>query len=137
MAIKSAKNKGHAGERQLAAWLNETFDLPEEAKRNLLQTREGGGDINVGNFIFEVKRVETLHLKKWWLQVTAAVRDMENAKLANDCVKVDGIVAFRQNNKEWEFLIGAEHIGVDFGFVRLSKTVFKHWFKQQLAKQNR
>lgn len=134
---KMAKTKGANGERELAKWLNDEFDLPEDAKRNLLQTREGGGDINVGTFIFEVKRRETLALNKWWLQVTQAVRDMEAQRMNDECVPITGIVAFRQNGKQWEFLIGAHHVGVEFGYVRLNKTVFKHWFVEQLANEKR
>jgi hypothetical protein len=37
------------------------------------------------------------------------------------------VVMFRQNYKQWEFLISSETIGVDGLYIRLNKEVFLEW----------
>jgi hypothetical protein len=125
----NARAKGAAGEREFCKWLHNNFsNLPEEAKRNLDQVREGGTDVLMYPYCFEVKRRESLDLKSWWIQAKAAGK-------ANGCIP---IVAFRQNRKPWEFLIGIDflvsevYLG-DVGFIRLDENVFKRWFAGALS----
>lgn len=136
MARINSRTKGATGEREFCKWLNENFGeyFDETAERNLLQTREGGGDIVIGDYIFEIKRVEKLSLQKWWLQVREAVTAKN--KYSELDYKYEGIVAYRQNKKQWQFLISASHIGCDFGYLALTHTVFKKWFLNELEKQS-
>ena len=97
----NSRAKGANGEREFAKWLKENLNLQTLPQRNLEQVREGGSDIlGVGQFVFEVKRVENLDLLTWWNQV------VNDARLLNK----EPVVAFRQNNKKWEFLISARNI---------------------------
>lgn len=85
---RRARNKGARGEREVAAilegWLGVTV------RRNLGQAREGGDDITVGKFRFEVKRRETISMMQWCRQVEACTGPGEVP-----------IVAFRQSGQEW------------------------------------
>jgi len=113
----NARNKGASGERELARWLHTNMKLDKLPERNLEQVRHGGSDLLVYPFFFECKRVECLDLRSWWIQVkTEAEKE--------DAIPV---VAFRQNRKQWEFLISASHIGLDKSFVRLNHDVFLLW----------
>lgn len=116
----NVRNKGANGERELAKWLFENFDLEHMPERNLEQVRSGGSDIiNIYPFFFECKRVEVLDLQSWWIQVrTEAEKDNQNAI---------PVVAFRQNRKPWEFLISASYIGNELGYMRLNQATFKEW----------
>lgn len=116
-----ALNKGKAGEREFCDWLKDNLDI--EAKRNLDQTREGGADVITDDFIFEVKRRESLDLQSWWLQVKKASIMHENKNLIP-------VVAYRQNRKQWKFLISAENIGLEKGFIELQARIFKQWSRQ-------
>lgn len=120
----NARNKGAAGERELARWLMEHLSLSELPQRNLEQVRSGGADLTpVGNLLFEVKRCEVLQLNSWWIQVKSAARyDQEP------------VVAFRQNRKQWMFLISAKHIGVENGYLLLNGYTFLKWANDQLNK---
>jgi len=110
----NARNKGTKGERELAKWLYDNLGLVDLPQRNLEQVRSGGGDLLVPPFLYECKRVETLALDAWWVQSVIAARK-ENLK---------PVVAFRQNKKNWEFLISADCIGLDKGYVRLTSRIF-------------
>lgn len=114
MALNACK-KGKTGEVEFCQWLDENLGL--ETERNYNQS-QGGADIIVGDFIFEVKRREALDLKTWWLQVIVAKKSHKNPDLVP-------VVCFRQNRKQWEFLIPAAYIGIEKGYVRLSALVFK------------
>lgn len=112
-----AIHKGKAGEREFCSWLYKNFTLAHKPERNLDQTRAGGTDVIYPPFAFEVKRRETLSLQSWWVQ----------AKIAADKLDLEPVVAFRQNRKPWEFLVSAQHIGCEKGYIRLSETIFKQW----------
>jgi len=117
----NSRNKGSKGEREFAAWLKETLDLDFTPKRNLDQVREGGADIlDVGDFVFEVKRCEALQHRKWWLQVSKAAKEKKNSI---------PLVVFRQNRKPWHGLISAKNIGLDYGFIELKETELKKWLR--------
>lgn len=110
-----ALNKGKAGEREFCKWIEDNLEFV--AKRNLDQWREGGADVVTDDFMFEVKRREVLDLKSWWMQVKKAVKGTDKIP----------VVCYRQNRKKWQFLISAEYIGLDKGFVHLEEAVFKQW----------
>ncbi len=117
---KMARNKGANGEREFCKWLFDHFNIPMPT-RNLEQVRSGGTDImDVEPFYIEVKRCESLNLDSWWHQVNRA------AKKSHD-ENIIPVVAFRQNRKPWEFLIGAKHIGIKRGFIRLDSRIFIKW----------
>ena len=122
MARINSRAKGASGEREFCRWLYDNLEVPMPT-RNLEQVRSGGSDIiDIEPFYFEVKRVEKLSLDKWWRQVNKAARN------ANDD-SIIPIVCFRQNRKDWEFLIGANHIGIEKGYLRLTEIVFLRWIK--------
>ena len=115
----NARSKGNSGEREFCQWIGANFDLDFLPERNLEQVRNGGTDVILPPFGFEVKRRESLDLDSWWIQVK------------NDCERHDldliPVVAFRQNRKGWQFLISGSNIGLDFGYVRINKKCFLKW----------
>lgn len=129
----NAKTKGAAGEREFCDYLHKTFGLEQKPERNLEQVRSGGCDVICFPFAFEVKRREQLMFGDWWNQVTDAVTK-DPSSSAHGLIPV---VAFRQNKKEWEFLIGGNHIGVPFGFIHINKYVFNKWVKNKLEEVER
>lgn len=110
--------KGKRGETEFCKWLDKNLGF-EDTERNYNQS-QGGADIIVKDFIFEVKRRENLDLKSWWYQVVVAKKQHKTQDLIP-------VVCFRQNRKPWEFLIPAAFIGVEKGFVRVTEAVFKEW----------
>ena len=131
----NSRAKGASGEREFCQWLKESLILSFLPERNLEQVRSGGSDvINVEPFFFEVKRVENLDLFKAWSQVVNSARSnaqrkgtARNGTLIYETGGVLPVVAFRQNKADWEFLITAEVIGVESGYVRLTELCFKRW----------
>ena len=111
--------KGATGELQAAKWLAKWLELGYIPDRNLEQVRSGGHDLRVEPFTIEVKRCEQLALDKWWKQVNAAI-------VERDCP----VVMYRQNRKQWRFLIPATLIGVESGFLQVGRDVFLKWAKQ-------
>lgn len=87
------RSKGARGERELANLLAE--HLGTEISRNLLQTRQGGHDLDGLPFALEVKRHEQLSLNAWWEQATAQA---ESAGLPP-------ALAYRQSRKPWRFIL--------------------------------
>jgi hypothetical protein len=114
----NSRNKGARGEREFCDWLEKTFNLDIKPQRNLEQVRSGGYDVLLKPFIFEVKRVEILNKKRWWLQVINASKDIIN------CIPV---VAYKQNRKKWAFLISAVYINLDAGYIELNEQTFIQW----------
>lgn len=112
----SARNKGAGGEREFCKYIAELLDLPDMPKRQLDQTREGGGDVIVPPFLFEVKRQERLTLQNWWKQAVASAGG-----------DLKPVVAYRQNRHAWRFLIPAEEIGVFGGYICLESPIFAAW----------
>ncbi len=116
----NARAKGAAGEREFCQWLEKNLGLGYRPERNLEQVRNGGYDVKVGDFVFEVKRCQVISEKNWWVQVKTA------------CEEINGaipIVAYRQNRKKWNFLISAQNIGLDLGYIRLTEPIFLEWIK--------
>lgn len=125
----NVRTKGASGEREFCKWLQKTLILKELPTRNLEQTRWGGADIlGIGNFVFEVKRCETLQLRKWWLQNIASSWDNKDAI---------PIVAYRQNRKKWNFLISAKYIGLRSGFIHMLEPEFTRWIQLEWEKFNK
>jgi len=114
------RSKGASGERQACKWLLENFGI--EAERNLDQTRSGGADIITHNTMFEVKRAEAIALRKWWIQVKTAAKYTGHLP----------VVMFRPNNAKWEFLVSAELLGLDRGFMRLDEITFIMFYNKYL-----
>ncbi len=85
---RSKRNKGAAGERELAAILTE--ELGQVVKRNLGQARDGADDITIAHFRIEVKRQETVRIDKWSEQVEACAKAGEVP-----------VVIYRRNGQPW------------------------------------
>ena len=92
MTGRMSRNKGARGENELAALL--TDELGTVVKRKLGQAREGGDDLQLGKYRFEIKRRETLAIMSWVRQIEACVEDWEVP-----------VVAFRQSQQEWRCVI--------------------------------
>lgn len=118
MARINGIKKGKAGEREAAEWLYDNFNLGFKPERNLEQTRRGGHDLlGFSPFCFEVKRQETLNLRDWWIQVVHSTNEEYPIP----------VVMFRQNRKKWKFLISAQYIGLQKGYILLEIPEFKQW----------
>lgn len=87
------RNKGAAVERELAKLLRN--ELGTGITRNLLQTREGGHDLDGLPFALEVKRQETPNINAWWKQ---AVTQSQTSGLAP-------ALAYRQSRRPWRFVL--------------------------------
>lgn len=125
----NAKNKGAAGEREVAELLQptvtkaytETLGITEaevpRLRRNVLQVQEGGYDlVGLDWLALEVKRVEALgkggilkgHVRQWWLQCLTAA---QNGKLVggNEGARYGGanglarepVLMYRPNGWTW------------------------------------
>jgi len=124
--INSLK-KGHSGEREFCLWLKKNLNLEETPLRNLSQTRDGGYDIYLEPFMFEIKRVEKLNKSAWWKQVKKASKLIENSI---------PVVAYRQNRKSWNFLIGSRYLGLHGGFIQLREEIFVNWIRLKFMEFN-
>jgi hypothetical protein len=68
------RTKGATGERTVINMLKEHGFT--DAKRNLMQTAEGGYDIvGVGNLAIEVKNCKKLSINTWWVQTKKQATD--------------------------------------------------------------
>jgi len=85
---RGARNKGAAGERELAKLL--TDELGFVVKRNLGQARDGADDITIQHFRLEVKRQERLQIDAWSQQVEACAQPNEVP-----------VVVYRRNGQPW------------------------------------
>lgn len=120
----NSRTKGVAGEREFCQWLQNALALEIKPQRNLEQVRSGGHDVLVEPFLFEVKRVEAVSREKWWLQVCKAAKETEGGLIP--------VVAFRRNRQKWRFLISAQYIGLEAGFIELTDKRFKQWMVRQM-----
>ncbi len=118
----SMKQKGSGGENEFCEWLKLYMELEVKPKRILGQARDGGADVRLDPFLFEVKRREVMAFKKWWDQVGKAAQ-------GTDLIPV---VAFRPDRGKWEFLIPASEIGVKNGFLHINRFVFRAWAGKRL-----
>lgn len=85
---RGKRNKGAAGERELAALLSEHLGFV--VKRNLGQARDDADDLTVQQFRIEVKRQERLQVDKWSEQVEACAQPGEIP-----------VLAYRRNGQPW------------------------------------
>ena len=93
---KSQRTKGAAGEREVCHLIQDTLGF--DAKRNLLQTREGGCDIAVGPFHIEVKRRAKIGgIYDWMEQAEASCMSGEHP-----------MVFCRADGKKWLVVMTAE-----------------------------
>lgn len=122
-----AKRKGANGEREIAAWLRENVAAlgDVDIERNLEQTRNGGHDlIGVPGIALEVKRVETLAVRKWWEQTT------QQAISAG----LFPVLAYRQNRRSWQFCLPASLIEpTSYDYITVSADVFASWLQTRLS----
>ena len=131
MARLNGRNKGANAEREAAKWLKIKFKLEHEPERNLEQVRfRGKGKTQAGfdlqgfqPFCFEIKRVEILSLRSWWVQCVNATTDEYPVP----------VVMFRQNRVKWKFLISAQLLGLRAGFIQLEDREFIKWVEHYLA----
>ena len=122
MALNPA-HKGKRGEVEFCQWLENKLGIVVE--RNYNQAK-GGADIIIDDFIFEIKRRQELDLTDWWYQVIIAAKKYDTNLIP--------VVAFRQNRKPWEFLLPAELIGLQLGYLRVNEKVFLDFVQQHLIK---
>lgn len=110
-----AQKKGKRGEVEFCDWLKKHFDIDTERLYN--QADGKSADIVIDDFVFEIKRRESLDLDSWWWQCVKAQKGKHP-----DLIPV---VAYRQNRQKWNFLIPARLIvGLDRGYLIASETVF-------------
>jgi Holliday junction resolvase len=95
MSGKMARNKGAAGERELAAILTDRLGFV--VQRKLGQARDGGDDIQIGKYRIEVKRRERVQIDQWSEQV-------EQAAQAADVP----VVIYRRNGQPWRVVVPLE-----------------------------
>ena len=126
----NVRKKGAIGEIECCDWIKRNLQLPKNVKieRNLTQTRDGGCDIICAPFAFEVKRCEVLQLNAWWKQAR------DNAFSLN----LEPVLAFRQNQKKWNFCISARFIAeIDAEkstlFLQLDEKTFIFWANEFLS----
>jgi hypothetical protein len=72
---KFQRTKGAVYEREVSAAIK--AELGFDARRNLLQTREGGGDIILPGFMVECKRRAAISVYQWLDQCQAACKDAQ------------------------------------------------------------
>ncbi len=121
------KRKGKSGEDEACEWImNYLYDNNRTITRNYNQMYIGA-DIVDYPLIYEVKRREDLALDKWWGQIMAVKR-----RLIKHNKQTIPVVMFRQNRKQWEFLISAEVIGGEYGYVRLNEIRFMEWARRYI-----
>lgn len=121
-----ANSKGKGGEREFCKWLKENLALTTDRNYNQSQ---GGADIEINEWLFEVKRQESLSLNNWWYQVITAKAEHPDENMIP-------VVCFRQNRKPWEFLIPAKFLGLDAGYIRLAENVFIKFAKKLMKGDN-
>ena len=93
---RGKRNKGAAGERELAALLSEHLGFV--VKRNLGQARDGADDLTVAQFRIEVKRQEQLRVDKWSEQVEGCASPGEVP-----------VLMYRRNGQPWRVCLRLEH----------------------------
>lgn len=103
-----AKQKGERGEREVCALI--TKITGEESKRKLGQAREGGGDVDWGPFLLEVKARSTVAMPAWQTQVCAAVEGTGQVPA----------VVWRRNGEKWWIAVPFEDFVSIFNTLRLA-----------------
>ena len=93
---KQNRQKGAAGEREIAAILTEELGIP--VKRILGQARDSGSDISTPPYRWEIKRRKAGNIAYQWMeQATVSLLPGERP-----------IVAFRSDGKRWMVVMPLE-----------------------------
>lgn len=121
------KQKGKKGEDEACRWLSENLYKNRFMLERIHNQTFFGADAFSHPFIWEFKRQETLTLDKFWIQIST-VRDKFKKRGKNYIP----VCMFRQNRRAWEFLISAETIGNENGYVRLNSQTFLSWAKRYI-----
>jgi len=123
------RTKGKKGEDEACEWISKNlYESKRTLRRNYNQVYIGA-DIVSHPFIFEVKRSETLALDKWWIQINKVYKRLLEHK--KPTIRV---VMFRQNHRQWEFLISSETIGCTAGYIRITDARFKEWASKYIVR---
>ena len=109
-----SQKKGKRGEVEFCEFIELNFGISTDRVYN--QADGYSSDIVINDFVFEVKRQETLHLLDWWNQSIVACNKKYKNKIP--------VVAFRQNRKPWSFLLSAQLLGLEKGFIQLTERTF-------------
>ena len=121
MAKLHAQKKGKAGEVQFCKWLLDNLNITVE--RNYNQADGSSADVITEDFIFEIKRQESIDLDSWWYQVIIAKKNHKDKDLIP-------VVAFRQNRKKWQFAVPVNLItGMNRGYILMSEKIFIEFAK--------
>lgn len=90
---KAARTKGHQFERDV---VNILKDRGYDARRNLSQTREGGGDIKLPRWMFECKRYKAIgRIYEWLDQAITGASGIQKPIVVAKADRKDEIVIMR------------------------------------------
>jgi hypothetical protein len=67
-----SRRKGASGELEFCKLATEA--LGDTFKRKLGQARDGGGDVDIGPYLVEVKNHARLNEREWWKQAVASAK---------------------------------------------------------------
>ena len=123
----SQRRKGANGEREAHKVLWEQLgDVVE--RRDLSQTRDGGGDIRIpaARVLVEVKRVEQRAVPTWLRQATESAKAQGEAWV--------GVVMWRRDRGEWRFFVSEGVLAGNkaFGYVEWWAEDFCDWVRGRL-----
>jgi len=89
---KSQRDKGHGFERDIVNLLKEHG---YEAARNLTQTRDSGGDINLPRWLFECKRYAKIAVYTWLDQAINSAKGKQTPVVVAKADRREAIVIMR------------------------------------------
>jgi len=89
---KSQRDKGHGFERDIVNLLKEHG---YEASRNLTQTRDSGGDINLPRWLFECKRYAKIAVYTWLDQAINSAKGKQTPVVVAKADRKEAIVIMR------------------------------------------
>lgn len=90
---KAARTKGHQFERDI---VNILKDRGYDARRNLSQTREGGGDIKLPRWMFECKRYARIgNVYQWLDQAITGAQGIQKPVVVAKADRKEEIVIMR------------------------------------------
>lgn len=92
---KSQRDKGHNWERDVVHILK---DRGYDASRNLTQTRDSGGDIIIGKWLFECKRYAKIAVYTWLDQAIKAAGEKLTPVVIAKADRKEPIVIMRLND---------------------------------------
>lgn len=98
---KSQRTKGAAGEREWCKQVAQHMHIA--AKRDLSQTREGGGDVPAPPFLFEVKRRKGIAVRAFLDQAVEAL-----ASGAYPACKYPAVAMREDGRTDWMVMLSAD-----------------------------